>query len=60
MLRPAYLRQAQASFQGGELSLQEFKRIAHRAVDHVIAMQEGAGVDVVTDGEMRRLCSWAR
>jgi 5-methyltetrahydropteroyltriglutamate--homocysteine methyltransferase len=36
MLRPAYLRQAQASFHGGELSLQEFKRIEDRAVAHVL------------------------
>jgi 5-methyltetrahydropteroyltriglutamate--homocysteine methyltransferase len=32
----------------------EYKEIEDRAVDQVIAMQEGAGVDVVTDGELRR------
>ena len=31
-----------------------FKRIEDRAVDQVIATQEGSGVEVVTDGEMRR------
>ena len=32
----------------------EFKRIEDRAVDEAIALQEAAGLDVVTDGEMRR------
>ena len=32
----------------------DLKRLEDRAVDQVIAMQEGAGVDVVSDGEMRR------
>jgi 5-methyltetrahydropteroyltriglutamate--homocysteine methyltransferase len=36
------------------LAADEFKRIEDRAVDQAIALQEGAGVDVVTDGEMRR------
>ena len=31
-----------------------YKEIEDRAVDQVIAMQEGAGLDVVTDGELRR------
>jgi 5-methyltetrahydropteroyltriglutamate--homocysteine methyltransferase len=31
-----------------------YKEIEDRAVDQVIAMQEGAGMDVVTDGELRR------
>jgi 5-methyltetrahydropteroyltriglutamate--homocysteine methyltransferase len=54
MLRPGYLREARAALQAGELALDEFKRIEDRAVGQVIAMQEGSGVDVVTDGEMRR------
>jgi 5-methyltetrahydropteroyltriglutamate--homocysteine methyltransferase len=32
----------------------EFKRIEDRAVDEAIALQERAGLDVITDGEMRR------
>ena len=31
-----------------------FKRIEDRAVDEAVALQEAAGLDVVTDGEMRR------
>ena len=33
----------------------EFKAIEDAAVDHVLALQEEAGMDVVTDGEVRRL-----
>src|SRR5215510_9475960 len=54
MLRPSYLKEARADFEQGNLDVREFKRLEDRAVDQVIAMQEGAGVDVVTDGEMRR------
>ncbi len=31
-----------------------YKEIEDRAVDQAIAMQEGVGLDVVTDGELRR------
>src|SRR5918997_1555226 len=48
--RPA----ARGAFEGGELPPHDFKRAEDRAVDQVIALQEGTGVDVVTDGEMRR------
>jgi 5-methyltetrahydropteroyltriglutamate--homocysteine methyltransferase len=54
MLRPSYLKEARAAFQQGNLSTPDFKRIEDRAVDQVIALQEGTGVEVVTDGEMRR------
>jgi len=54
MLRPAYLMEARAAFERGALPASDFKRLEDRAVDQVIAMQEGSGVDVVTDGEMRR------
>ena len=54
MLRPAYLQDARAEFDQGNLSAHELKRLEDRAVDQVIALQEGAGVEVVTDGEMRR------
>jgi methionine synthase II (cobalamin-independent) len=54
MLRPSYLKDARAAFEAGQMTVQQFKRVEDRAVDQVIAMQEGAGVDVVTDGEMRR------
>jgi 5-methyltetrahydropteroyltriglutamate--homocysteine methyltransferase len=54
MLRPSYLKDARAAFELRNLSAHDFKRMEDRAVDQVIAMQEGTGVDVVSDGEMRR------
>jgi 5-methyltetrahydropteroyltriglutamate--homocysteine methyltransferase len=54
LLRPSYLTGAREAHARGELSAAQFKQIEDRAVDQAIALQEGAGVDVVTDGEMRR------
>jgi 5-methyltetrahydropteroyltriglutamate--homocysteine methyltransferase len=54
LLRPDYLKQARAKHEAGELSDAEFKVIEDRAVDEAVALQIEAGVDVVTDGEMRR------
>lgn len=54
LLRPRYLSEAREAFEAGRLDPAEFKRVEDRAVDQAIALQEGAGVDVVTDGEMRR------
>jgi len=39
----------------GEIGPPEFKRVEDAAVDAVIRLQEGVGLAVVTDGEMRRL-----
>src|SRR5215467_13602428 len=54
MLRPQYLKDARKAWEVQRLSTWEFKRIEDRAVDEMIALQEKCGVDVVTDGEMRR------
>ncbi|MGH8069200.1 MAG: cobalamin-independent methionine synthase II family protein [Candidatus Entotheonellia bacterium] len=54
LLRPAYLKDARQAWEAGVLPTPEFKRIEDRAVDEAIALQEAAGLDVVTDGEMRR------
>ncbi|HTX09307.1 MAG TPA: cobalamin-independent methionine synthase II family protein [Solirubrobacteraceae bacterium] len=54
MLRPAELKQAQADLGRGELDPAEFKAVEDAAVNEAVAIQERAGVDVVTDGEMRR------
>ncbi len=54
LLRPGYLSQARDAYAAGQLAAPEFKRIEDRAVDQAIAMQEGAGLDVITDGEFRR------
>jgi 5-methyltetrahydropteroyltriglutamate--homocysteine methyltransferase len=54
LLRPAYLADARTALEAGRLTPPEFKRIEDRAVDEAVALQESAGLDVVTDGEMRR------
>ena len=54
LLRPAYLKEARERFEAGELSAAAFKRIEDRAVDEAVALQDAAGLDVLTDGEMRR------
>ena len=55
LLRPPQLLEAQKKFASGDLTPSEFKRIEDRAVDDAIRLQEEAGLEVVTDGEMRRL-----
>src|SRR3954468_4756461 len=52
--RPPWLVQALRRRQAGELSAAEFNRIADDAVLAAIKYQEDAGVDIVTDGEVRR------
>lgn len=54
MLRPPDLLQAREDHKEGRITDAEFKRMEDRAVNEAIAIQERAGVDVVTDGEMRR------
>ncbi len=55
LLRPPELLDAREGLERGELSIPAFKRIEDEAVDWAIRLQEEAGLDVVTDGEMRRL-----
>jgi 5-methyltetrahydropteroyltriglutamate--homocysteine methyltransferase len=55
LLRPPELLRAREDVAAGRISQAEFKRIEDWAVDQAIALQEDAGLDVVTDGEMRRL-----
>ena len=54
LLRPDYLVRARRQFEAGEMAPGSYTEIEDRAVDQVIAMQEGARLDVVTDGELRR------
>jgi len=52
--RPEWLVHALRRRQAGEISAEEFNRIADDAVLTAIKYQEDAGVDIVSDGEMRR------
>jgi 5-methyltetrahydropteroyltriglutamate--homocysteine methyltransferase len=54
LLRPAYLKEARTRYEANAISAADFKKIEDRAVDDAIALQIRAGVEVITDGEMRR------
>ena len=54
LLWPTYLIDARQQFEAGRLAAADFKAIEDRAVNEAIALQEAAGIDVITDGEMRR------
>ena len=54
LLRPTYLVDARKQFEAGQRSAADFKAVEDRAVNEAIALQETAGIDVITDGEMRR------
>jgi 5-methyltetrahydropteroyltriglutamate--homocysteine methyltransferase len=54
LLRPPGLVEAREALAAGRLAPAEFKRIEDGAVDDAVRLQEAAGLDVVTDGELRR------
>ena len=55
LLRPPALLRARTAWQSGRLSSADYKRVEDDAVNDAIALQEYCGLDVVTDGEMRRM-----
>jgi 5-methyltetrahydropteroyltriglutamate--homocysteine methyltransferase len=54
LLRSPELLAAQKQFADGNLSKEQFKEIEDCAVDEAIGLQESVGLEIVTDGEMRR------
>jgi 5-methyltetrahydropteroyltriglutamate--homocysteine methyltransferase len=55
LLRPEYLREAREAARAGTIGADELRAVEDRAVLEAIALQEGAGIEVVTDGEYRRM-----
>jgi 5-methyltetrahydropteroyltriglutamate--homocysteine methyltransferase len=55
LLRPPLVREARIRFDNGQLSAAGLRAVEDEAVRGAVALQEAAGLDVVTDGEMRRL-----
>jgi len=55
LLRPSELLAARERHERGEIEAEELERAEDAAVDDVLRRQAEAGMEVVTDGEMRRL-----
>lgn len=58
LLRPKELTQAFRRHNAGELDDDAFREIQDRAIRDVVALQEAAGLQLVTDGEFRRGSYW--
>ncbi len=54
LLRPPELLEARRRFKQKEISAEELRRHEDAAIRDAVALQEGAGLQVVTDGEFRR------
>jgi 5-methyltetrahydropteroyltriglutamate--homocysteine methyltransferase len=55
LLRPQALKDARIRFDDGVISADELRALEDEAVQTAVRLQEDAGLDVVSDGEMRRL-----
>jgi 5-methyltetrahydropteroyltriglutamate--homocysteine methyltransferase len=55
LLRPAALKEVRMRFDAGRIDAAELRASEDDAVRAAVALQEAAGLDVVSDGEMRRL-----
>jgi 5-methyltetrahydropteroyltriglutamate--homocysteine methyltransferase len=54
MPRPAFLKELFDDFHEGKITEAERRRLLDASVPYAIALQEAAGVDIVSDGEWRR------
>lgn len=54
LLRPDYLKEAVQRFEAGRMTADDLSAAQDRAALEAIALQESCGVDVITDGEVRR------
>ena len=55
LLRPPELLKARTEVAASKMTQAAFKAIEDQAVDEAVMLQEAVGLEVVTDGEMRRL-----
>lgn len=58
LLRPPEVKQAMEDATAGRISRGELEDIQDRAILDAIALQEACGLDVITDGEYRRVIFW--
>jgi len=54
LLRPDYLAKAKERMREGAMDVEELRSLEDRAVIEAIELQEAAGIQAITDGEMRR------
>jgi len=55
LLRPAFLQRARAQLTEGHIQQLDYSLYEDQAVNQAIALQEDCGLEICTDGEMRRL-----
>ena len=55
LLRPLALKQAYADRDAGKISPEELRGVEDETIRQAVGLQETAGLDVITDGEYRRL-----
>jgi 5-methyltetrahydropteroyltriglutamate--homocysteine methyltransferase len=60
LLRPKTLREAFRASSEKKLSGAEFRKIQDAAIRDVVKLQRDCGLDVVTDGEFRRISYWEK
>jgi 5-methyltetrahydropteroyltriglutamate--homocysteine methyltransferase len=60
LLRPVKLRQAFKDHSAKRIDDEHFEQIQDRCIRDAVALQEHAGLQVVTDGEFRRGSYWGR
>jgi 5-methyltetrahydropteroyltriglutamate--homocysteine methyltransferase len=55
LLRPDAVKQARVRFDEGKIDSAELHRVEDEAVRDAVKLQESLGLDVISDGEMRRI-----
>jgi 5-methyltetrahydropteroyltriglutamate--homocysteine methyltransferase len=60
LLRPKELREAFRSFSSGEIGAGALKAVQDRCIRDVFALQLDCGLEVLTDGEFRRISYWEK
>ncbi len=55
LLRPDFLKQARERWDEEKIGAEELRAVENQAIRRAVALQEMVGLEVITDGEMRRL-----
>lgn len=54
LLRPHYLLEARDKFARGEFNAEHLRHLENQAITYIVRKQENTGLQVITDGELRR------